>query len=406
MIKDKTIIEKVENAIEVMKNGELIIVADDEQREGEGDMVGFAEYATPKAVNTMVTHARGLLCVPVSSEIANKLGFTLMTTNSADAFGTSFAISTDAKTTKTGISAFDRAKTIREIANPNATFDDFYHPGHIFPLIAKDGGVLERDGHTEAAVDLTRIAGVRSVAYITEILKRDGTMARRKTLKSLAEGMQMPMLTIQEIKLYRLMKDHNIVQSIAKVKLPTKYGNFMLEAFKTDDEKEPTLLITKGDISNQNPLLLRIHSECLTGDIFGSERCDCGEQLEASLKLIEENGAGAVLYLRQEGRGIGLANKLKAYQLQEEGLDTVEANLELGFEPDERNYGIAAAILRQKGVTNVDILTNNPDKINQLEHFGINIHSRIPIEMVPRDTNHEYLKIKKEKMNHILKEVD
>lgn len=405
MTKNENVIEKVENAIKVMKNGELIIVTDNDQREGEGDMVGFAEFVTPKSVNTMVTHARGLLCVPVSSEIAEKLGFTLMTTNSADAYGTSFTISTDAKTTKTGISAFDRAKTIQQIADVNATFDDFYHPGHIFPLIAKDGGVLERDGHTEAAVDLTRIAGVRPVAYITEILKRDGTMARRNTLKSLAEGMQMPMLSIQEIKLYRLMKDHNIAQSVVEVDLPTKYGHFKMEAFKTSDGNEPTLLITKGTIDNQKPLLLRMHSECLTGDIFGSERCDCGEQLGAALKAIEANGSGALLYLRQEGRGIGLESKLKAYQLQEEGLDTVEANLQLGFEPDERDYGIAAAILSQKGVTNVDILTNNPDKISQLENFGINIHERLPLEMTPKDTNREYLKIKKEKMNHILKEI-
>lgn len=400
------IIEKVENALQTLKNGGLIIITDDENRESEGDMVGLAEYVTPKAVNTMVTNARGLLCVPMSAEIAQKLGLSPMVTNAEDAFGTAFTISTDAKTTKTGISAFDRAKTIQKLADPQAKFSEFYHPGHVFPLIAEEGGVLARGGHTEAAVDLAKLAGVRPVAYITEVLKKDGTMARRNTLKSLAEGMQMPLLTIEEIKIYRYMKDAGIVKSVAKVHLPTKYGEFEMEAFDTGAGQEPTLLLTKGNLSEVQPLLLRIHSECLIGDIFGSKRCDCGEQLERSLKEIQSRGRGALLYLRQEGRGIGLANKLKAYELQEQGMDTVEANLKLGFQADERHYGVAAAILRKKGVTKVNLLTNNPDKIKQLETLGIKVEERVTIQIPAHPENRSYLKVKKEKMHHLLKGMD
>ncbi|KAF0426439.1 GTP cyclohydrolase II [Pediococcus acidilactici] len=404
MIK-KDVLTRVEEALQVLKKGQLIIVADDVEREGEGDMVGLAEHVTPENVNSMISHARGLLCVPMSLDLAKKLGLHSMTDDSTDAFGTAFTVSTDAKSTTTGISAYDRAKTIKQLVDPLSKYDDFYHPGHIFPLIAKKGGVLEQPGHTEAAVDLAKLANSTPAAYIMEILKKNGKMARKKDLKSLAEGLQMPLITVKEIKYYRLLKDQQLVKSVAKVNLPTKYGNFNLEAFETPNSQEPTLLISKGQLKHADSLLLRLHSECLTGDVFGSLRCDCGDQLIASLQQIEKKGSGAVLYLRQEGRGIGLTNKLKAYMLQEAGLDTVDANLKLGFQADEREYDIAAAILKRKGISKVELLTNNPDKITQLTKYGIHIEKRIPLEMNPNDNNLSYLKTKKHKMHHLLTEV-
>lgn len=395
--------QKVEAAIETLKQGKLIIVADSLDREAEGDMVGLAEYVSPANVNTMVTKARGLLCVPMSAEVAQRLGLKPMVMDATDAYGTAFTISTDVRTTTTGISAYDRAATIAALAQPDSTFDDFYHPGHIFPLIARDDGVLERDGHTEAAVDLARLAGAQPIAYICEILKKDGTMARRKDLKAYAEGTQTPLITIEELQQYRQTK---AIEVIADVKLPTKYGTFKLKAFKTSPDSEPTLLITKGNIHGAEPLLLRLHSECLTGDVFGSKRCDCGAQLAEALKRIEQAGRGAVLYLRQEGRGIGLENKLKAYELQEQGLDTVEANLHLGLPADDRNYGLAAAILRQEGVVTVNLMTNNPDKIQQLEEYGIRVNHRVPLETGLTQENEAYLKTKKNKFHHLLKEVN
>ena len=399
---NQALTQKIEAAIEHLKQGKLIIVADSLDREAEGDMVGLADYVSPENVNTMVTKARGLLCVPMSADVAQRLGLRSMVTDATDAYGTAFTISTDARTTTTGISAYDRAATIAALAKPDSQFDDFYHPGHIFPLIAKDNGVLERDGHTEAAVDLAKLAGVQPVAYICEVLKKDGTMARRKDLKAYAEGTQTPLITIEELQQYRQLK---AIEVIASVELPTKYGDFKLKALKTSTDGEPTLLITKGKISGNEPLLLRLHSECLTGDVFGSKRCDCGAQLTESLKRIELAGRGAVLYLRQEGRGIGLANKLKAYELQERGLDTVEANLHLGLPADDRNYGLAAAILRQEGVSTVNLMTNNPDKIKQLEQYGIRVNHRIPLEIGLTQENEGYLKAKKNKFHHLLKEV-
>lgn len=399
---NQALTQKIEAAIEHLKQGKLIIVADSLDREAEGDMVGLADYVSPENVNTMVTKARGLLCVPMSADVAQRLGLRSMVTDATDAYGTAFTISTDARTTTTGISAYDRAATIAALAKPDSQFDDFYHPGHIFPLIAKDNGVLERDGHTEAAVDLAKLAGVQPVAYICEVLKKDGTMARRKDLKAYAEGTQTPLITIEELQQYRQLK---AIEVIASVELPTKYGDFKLKALKTSADGEPTLLITKGKISGNEPLLLRLHSECLTGDVFGSKRCDCGAQLAESLKRIELAGRGAVLYLRQEGRGIGLANKLKAYELQERGLDTVEANLHLGLPADDRNYGLAAAILRQEGVSTVNLMTNNPDKIKQLEQYGIRVNHRIPLEIGLTQENEGYLKAKKNKFHHLLKEV-
>ncbi|MHA3065900.1 GTP cyclohydrolase II [Lacticaseibacillus saniviri] len=396
----------IERALAQLKRGGLVIVTDSDQREAEGDMVGLAEAVTPAAVNTMVTHARGLLCVPMTETIADQLGIAPMVSHATDAFGTAFTVSVDAKTTTTGISAFDRARTIQQLANVQATAADFYHPGHVFPLIAKPHGVLQRAGHTEAAVDLAKLAGMRPVAYITEILKKDGTMSRRKDLKPFAEGMQLPMITIEEIKQYRWMHAIDAEQSMTKVHLPTKYGDFMLESFATADQEAPTLLITKGELQPDEPLLLRVHSECLTGDVFGSLRCDCGEQLERAMQLIEAEGHGAILYLRQEGRGIGLANKLRAYQLQEQGLDTVEANVKLGFAPDARDYGLVAAILHQKHIQQVRLMTNNPDKIDQLTALGIDVIERVPLEVPANAVDAAYLATKKHKMQHLLKEVD
>lgn len=405
MTKNIDVITRIEQALQVLKNGGLIIVTDSEKREAEGDMVGLAEYATQETVNKMVSKARGLLCVPMTQEYANRLNLTMMTANETEPFGTAFTISADAKTTSTGISAIERADTIRQLANSNKHADDFYHPGHIFPLIAAKHGVLQRAGHTEAAVDLAKLAGVSPVAYICEILKKNGSMARKRDLKPFAEGIQMPLISIQDIIHYRFIKDIDVAESITQVKLPTKFGNFNLEAFDTHITKEPTLLISKGTLDNHKPLLLRIHSECLTGDIFSSKRCDCGEQLDLSLKMIEKAGYGAVLYLRQEGRGIGLSNKLKAYKLQEQGFDTVDANIHLGFAPDQRDYGLVAAILKKKGINQVELLTNNPDKIKQLTLLGVKVTNRISIETTPNIDNQKYLQTKKHKLSHLLKEV-
>lgn len=399
---EQSVKQRIETALETLKEGKLIIVADSLEREAEGDMVGLADYVTPATVNTMVTKARGLLCVPMSAEVAERLGLKPMVTDATDAYGTAFTVSTDARTTSTGISAFDRATTIAALAKPSSHFDDFYHPGHIFPLIARDNGVLERDGHTEAAVDLAKLAGGQPVAYICEILKKDGTMARRKDLKAYAEGTQTPMITIADLQTYRRQQ---AIEEITTVKLPTEYGDFKLTAFKTDDGNEPTLLISKGDLTTPEPVLLRLHSECLTGDVFGSKRCDCGAQLAESLRRIERAGRGAVLYLRQEGRGIGLANKLKAYKLQEAGLDTVDANLKLGLPADDRNYQLAATLLKQVGIGTVNLMTNNPDKISQLEQFGIRVNRRLPLETGLTVENTAYLKTKKVKFHHLLKEV-
>ncbi|WEV71111.1 GTP cyclohydrolase II [Lactobacillus sp. ESL0785] len=402
--------EKMAKILDHMRNGGLVIVADSPQRESEGDMIGLAEKVTPQMVNTMITKARGLLCVPMSKAYADRLQLSPLETGSNDTFGTAFTMSVDSIETTTGISAFDRAKTIKKLANPDSQWADFYHPGHVFPLVAKEGGVLERTGHTEAALDLARLAGVAPVGFICECIKKDGTMARRKDLKALAEGIGIPYLTIEELIEYRKRQENKdlAIASVTKVDFPTKYGHFQLEGFKDNKhpEKQPTLLISKGEVKAGEPLLLRLHSECLTGDVFGSKRCDCGAQLAEALTKIEENGSGAVLYLRQEGRGIGLENKLRAYKLQDEGMNTVEANQQLGLPVDARRYNVAGEILRQKGITEVKLMTNNPDKVEQLENFGVKVVERIPMEVGLTEENRQYLSTKKHEMNHILNEVD
>lgn len=387
---------KVEQAVEWLKKGGLVIVADDENRESEGDLIGIAEYATPESVNFMATYGRGLICASISQAIAEKLALPEMTANNTDAFGTAFTISVDHVTTSTGISAKDRAVTIEKLADPASQAADFYRPGHIFPLTAQPGGVLERRGHTEAAVDLAKLAGSVEAAYICEILNEDGTMARVPELKKLAEKWQLPFLTIDELAEY-LRGTAPIT-----VDLPTAYGAFQLTLFE-DEFGNEHLLLAKGEIQHTaEPLLLRIHSECLTGDVFGSHRCDCGEQLQEAMRQIEAKGRGAILYLRQEGRGIGLRNKLRAYQLQEQGMDTYEANIALGFAADARHYTFAADVLRSLEVQEIQLMTNNPDKVKELESLGIKVAERVPLEMPAHKENSSYLKTKKEKFHHYL----
>lgn len=385
---------KIDAAIQHLSVGGLIIVADDENRESEGDLVGVASLATTESVNFMTQYGRGLICAPLSTSQAEKLSLHEMTENNSDPFGTAFTISVDATNTSTGISAADRARTIRALADPATSSEDLYRPGHMFPLIAKDGGILERQGHTEAAIELAKLTGNEEVAYICEILKEDGTMARFPDLEIYAEQWGLPFITVEELTSYLLNRQKIDVQ------LPTQFGDFNLSVFQDDEHKEH-LLLYKGDIYNQEkPLLTRIHSECLTGDVFGSSRCDCGEQLERSMEIIAEEGVGAIIYLRQEGRGIGLTNKLRTYQLQEQGFDTYDANVELGFAPDERHYDFAVKILKAIGVNEVRLMTNNPDKVTDLEENGIQVLERMPLQTEPLKENVHYLKTKKEKFNH------
>lgn len=386
--------KKIQNALERLKDGDLVIVMDDLDREAEGDLVGIASKVAPQKVNFMTKYARGLMCVPMAPKVAKRLQLPQMTSDNTDPFGTAFTISVDHKSTTTGISAFDRWRTIKNLADPQASGDDFYKPGHLFPLVAKDHGVLERNGHTEAAVDLAKLAGEEPVAYICEIIKANGEMARSTELHEMAEEYSLPLITIQELQEYR---QSEISKPATPVSLPTEYGHFKLHRFNNDN-----LALVKGDVQGDDPVLVRLHSECLTGDTFGSLRCDCGPQLHEAMRMIEKQGSGAILYLRQEGRGIGLQNKLKAYRLQEEGLDTVEANEHLGFQPDERTYEEAAEILKQLGITKIDLLTNNPDKIEQLKLDGIEINQRVPLEIAPTSYDKNYLLTKKNKFHHLL----
>ncbi len=392
----------VEEALTTLEAGGLIIVADDETREAEGDMVGLAELATTATVNRMITSARGLLCVPVATSIAQRLGLTPMTTSSHDAFNTAFTVSTDHHTTSTGISAADRATTIRALADCQSQADDFYHPGHIFPLVAKAGGVLERRGHTEAAVDLAELAGATPAAYICEIIKKNGQMARRHDLKALAEGLHVPMITIQDVTNYRLQHGAVALTTLPPVALPTTRGAFTLTGYQLPGDPQVQLALQCGDLTAPEPVLLRLHSECLTGDVFGSQRCDCGDQLHTAMTQINQAGRGLVLYLRQEGRGIGLANKLRSYHLQEHGVDTYDANVQLGFLPDERRYDAAIAILRQLGISHVRLMTNNPDKVAQLQAAGITVVERVPLTMPATPHDRDYLRTKRDRFHHQL----
>ena len=387
--------ERIKEAVEHLKKGQLIIVADDDNREAEGDLIGLASLATPETVNFMTINARGLICVPLSKEKAERLKLAEMSDENTDIYSTAFTISVDHKKTSTGISAHDRALTIKALAMETSVASDFNRPGHIFPLIANDGGVLKRRGHTEAAIDLAKLANAEEVTYICEILNEDGTMARRPELEQLAKKWQMPMITVEELAVYVT------AQQALKVKMPTEYGDFELSLFEDQDQKEH-LLLSKGDIQSGEPLLVRIHSECMTGDVFGSHRCDCGEQLHKAMRMIQKEGRGAIIYLRQEGRGIGLKKKLESYRLQEKGLDTYEANVALGHRPDERHYDFAINILKSLNIRQIRLLTNNPDKMGELKEAGIEIAQRVPLEVPLHKENVNYMTTKKIKFHHQL----
>jgi len=396
----------MEEILQALRNNEIIIVTDDEDRENEADLICAGENITGEMINFMATHARGLICTPIGNKIAERLNLEPMVATNTDNHSTAFTVSIDHVDTTTGISAYERADTIRSLSDLSTKPSDLRRPGHVFPLVAREGGVLVRDGHTEATIDLMQLAGLEEVGICCEIMADDGHMLKGQAVKDLAEKLGLKMTSVEAIKEYKLeklRKEEMLIEQTDVINLPTDYGTFKALSFLDKENGEEHIALIKGDI-NKEDVLCRIHSECLTGDVFGSHRCDCGSQLHKSLEMIEKEGSGVLVYLRQEGRGIGLFNKIKAYKLQEEGYDTVDANIKLGFPADMRNYRVAADILEELGVKSVRLLTNNPDKIEQIEKYNIKVNNRVPIEIHSNDIDKIYLKTKADRMRHDLKE--
>ena len=394
---------KVEDAIEDIRQGKMLVVVDDEDRENEGDLIIAADKVTPEAVNFMATYAKGLICTPMEGDRLDALDITQMVANNTDNHETAFTVSVDAVTTDTGISAFERCQTVQLLIDPSAKPSSFRRPGHVFPLRAVPGGVLRRAGHTETTIDLAKLAGLYPAGLCCEIMADDGHMMRTPQLLEFAKSHGLKMITVQDLIAYR-KRTETFIRQVADVDFPSKYGHFRIKAYESTLDGKCHLAVVKGDVHGKKNVMVRVHSECLTGDALGSMRCDCGDQLATALRRIEAEGEGVVLYMRQEGRGIGLANKMRAYALQDQGKDTVEANVLLGFAPDLRDYGIGAQILSDLGLTSIRLLTNNPAKRAGLEGYGLSIIERLPLEIHSNPYNHHYLEVKKNKMGHILEE--